>query len=423
LLATAVGIMAWYKLAEYLLYFQRRRNREKWLSEGFGQTKIIYLMTRYPLWSETFLRQDLQLLLQEGLPILPMALFPGDCPTQPEWPEAQILNTAKVFSQTSDKRSILWRRLRCFVPARAQCTLAVLRHRTLLRELVKLGRQHHVRHIHAEFADLGALLGAAAARRLSIRFSLGVHAADVYTNQYSLGYLCRKAEFITVCNRTAGAYLVGKYPSASKKLHLIHHGLNLEEWIFREKWGFQKLPELIFVGRFVAKKGISILLDSFALLLSRGCRLRLSLLGTGPMEEELRLKSEQLGIAEQIEWAGLLERKEVAERLRRADIFCLPSIKSVDRNQEGIPNVLVEAMALGVPVAGSQSGGINELLTAENGWPINELNPETFADTIEEMLRNPQECERRRRRGRQQVEAEFSASRTVKKRRRLLEEQ
>ena len=67
------------------------------------------------------------------------------------------------------------------------------------------------------------------------------------------------------------------------------------------------------------------------------------------------------------EWAGMLERKEVADRLRQADIFCLPSIESADRNQEGIPNVLVEQWRSG-RVLGSQSGGISELLTVESGY-------------------------------------------------------
>ncbi len=421
LLAIIVSLLACYKLIECCFWFRRQRKQEKWLSEGVGQAKIIYLMTRYPLWSETFLRQDLQFLLKEGSPLEAMALFPGDCQAQPDWPIVRILQDSHEEAKTNSKSSSFWQLLRRLIPARVQCSLALLRHRALLRKLVEQGRQCHARHIHAEFADLGALLGAAAARRLAIPFSLGVHAADVYTNQYSLACLCRKAKFISVCNRTAGACLVRKCPRAAKKLHLIHHGLDIEQWPYREKWTFNKTAELFFVGRLVAKKGISLLLDAVALLLRRGRRLRLTLIGSGPMEEELREQCSELEIQEQLEWAGMLERKEVADRLRQADIFCLPSIESADRNQEGIPNVLVEAMALGVPVLGSQSGGISELLTVESGWPIDKLTAEALADTIEEMLRNPQECEKRRRLARKRVEEDFSAARTVKARRRLLE--
>lgn len=421
LLLIPLNLLLWYRLTEYVFWFKRQREQEKWLSEGGGKAKIIYVMTRYPLWSETFLRQDLQFLLKEGVPLEALALFPGDCEAPADWPSVRILKPSATPPATSGSRISGWRKLRCWIPARVQCSLILLRHRKLLCELVRQGRLCHARHIHAEFADLGALLAAAAARRLAVSFSLGVHAADVYTNRHSLDYLCRKAKFITVCNRAAGTYLVRKCPVAAKKLHLIHHGLAIEEWPFRENLTFQEVPELFFVGRFVAKKGIPLLLEAVALLLQRGRRLRLTLVGSGPMEEELRQKSEQLGLQEHIEWAGVLERREVGERMRKADVFCLPSIENTDRNQEGIPNVLVEAMAVGIPVVGSQSGGISELLTLETGWPVAKISAERFADTVEELLQNPAACEKRRRQARQRVEADFSAARTVKNRARLLE--
>ncbi len=421
LLLIPFSLFFWYRLIECVFWFKRQREQEKWLSEGVGQSQIMYVMTRYPLWSETFLRQDLQFLLKEGVPLEPVALFPGDCTAQPDWPAVRILSPEVIPIATSGKGGSWWRKLRCLIPARVQCSLVWFRHRRLLRELFRQGKLCHARHIHAEFADLGALLAAVAARYLGVGFSLGVHAADVYTNRYSLDYLCRKAKFITVCNRAAGAYLARKCPIAAKKLHLIHHGLTIEDWPFREKQTFQEVPELLFVGRFVAKKGIPLLLEALALLLQRGRRLRLTLVGSGPMEAELRQQSEQLELQAHLEWAGVLERREVGGRLRKADVFCLPSIEQTDRNQEGIPNVLVEAMAVGVPVVGSQTGGIGELLTPQTGWPIEKISAEIFADTIEEMLQNPAECEKRRRQARQRVEAEFSAARTVKARARLLE--
>ena len=421
LLLIPLNLLLCYRLAESVFWFKRQREQEKWLSEGVGQTKIIYLLTRYPLWSETFLRQDLQFLLKEGVPLEPMALFAGDCKAQPDWPVVRILSPSVTPPATIGSQISWWRKLRCWIPARVQCSLILFRHRQLLRELVRQGRLCHARHIHAEFADLGALLAAAAARRLAVSFSLGVHAADVYTNRHSLDYLCQKAKFITVCNRAAGAYLVRQCPVAARKLHLIHHGLTLEEWPFRESQKSQAVPELLFVGRFVAKKGIPLLLEALALLLQRGRRMRLTLVGSGPMEQELQRQSEKLGLQEHIEWTGVLDRREVRERMRKADVFCLPSISNNDRNQEGIPNVLVEAMAVGVPVVGIQSGGISELLTLETGWPLPKISAEILADMVEELLQNPAECEKRRRQARQHVEAEFSAARTVKTRARLLE--
>ncbi|MFA6929929.1 MAG: glycosyltransferase [Lentisphaeria bacterium] len=418
LLHVALG----YKLEKLVRGFLRQREQEKWLSEGVGQAKIIYLLTHYPLWSETFLRQDLQLLLKEELPLKALALFPGDCEPQPDWPDVEILSVAKGISRFSESSKSRWQKLRRWIPSSVQCRLTLFRQRRLMHKLVRLGRTCHARHIHAEFADLGALLASEAAKRLEISYSIGVHAADVYTNQYSLERLCQGAKFITACNRAAGTFLVQQCPVAAKKLHLIHHGLDLDAWPYREQWKLSPVPKLLFVGRFVAKKGIRFLFGAVALLLQRKRALRLTLLGAGPLEEELRLQAAQLGIEGQLEWPGVVERKQVLERLQSTDIFCLPSIEAVDRNQEGIPNVLVEAMAVGVPVLGGQSGGIGELLSAETGWPLQKISAETLAEALEKLLQNPAECEKRRQQARHRVEVEFSAIRSNKVRSRLLEE-
>ena len=103
LLLIPFSLFFWYRLIECFFWFKRQREQEKWLSEGVGQSQIMYVMTRYPLWSETFLRQDLLFLLKEGVPLEPVALFPGDCTAQPDWPAVRILSPEVIPTATSGK--------------------------------------------------------------------------------------------------------------------------------------------------------------------------------------------------------------------------------------------------------------------------------------------------------------------------------
>ncbi|NLZ61134.1 MAG: hypothetical protein GX901_10795, partial [Lentisphaerae bacterium] len=153
---------------------------------------ILYLLSRYPLWSETFIRQDMRLLRTELPESCFMALFAGDCPMQPDWPQVQILcnkTRGQSFAKVSRNK------LRRLIPGALQARLVLFKYRRTLRELSRQARLQQVRHIHAEFADLAAFLGMHAARRLGLGFSFGVHAADVYANQYSLSALVQGAKF------------------------------------------------------------------------------------------------------------------------------------------------------------------------------------------------------------------------------------
>jgi len=395
-----------------LLSSRRQRQNEKWLAEGIGCDKIIYLLTAYPLWSETFLRQDLRLLLAEGVPLQPLALFPGDGECQPGWPQVRVLSPIPPAAASAGGAS-----LSRYLPAGLRAVLSLLRHRRLLGQLQTEIRASHARHIHAEFADLGALLAAVAARRSGITFSLGIHARDVHARKYPLKMLCREVSFVTTCNRAAGAALIKQMPDIAPRLHLIYHGLELPDWPFREQEPAD--APLLFVGRFMPKKGLPILLQALAQLQESGERCDLVVLGSGPAEFEFKALSESLGLAGKVQWLGILPREEVARQLSRAEAICVPSVVARDGDREGIPNVVVEAMASGVPVVAGISGGIAEILTPETGWPLDEVTPAALLAAIRALRSESAERERRRRLARQRVEADFDAVRLIQRRKNL----
>ena len=260
-------------------------------------------------------------------------------------------------------------------------------------------------------------MSSVAARHCCISFSLGIHARDVHARKYPLKMLCQEVSFVTTCNRAAGAALIKQIPGIAPKMHLIYHGLELPDWPFREKEPAD--APLLFVGRFMPKKGLPILLQALAQLQEAGERCDLVVVGSGPSEAEFKALSESLGLAGKVQWLGILPREEVAQQLSKAEAICVPSVVARDGDREGIPNVVVEAMASGVPVVAGISGGIAEILTPETGWPLDEVTPAALLAAIRALRSGPEERERRRRLARQRVEKDFDAMRLIQRRKNL----
>ena len=143
--------------------------------------RILYLVGAYPQWSETFVRQDLAFLQELGLPLLPVALSAGDAERQADWPEVEYLPGGEAGSSAAGSGGIPPRLL----PRWLHTRLSLFRHRQRAGTLLRLAVSAGVEHIHAEFADLPALLASVTARRLGLGYSVGVHARDVHLAKFS----------------------------------------------------------------------------------------------------------------------------------------------------------------------------------------------------------------------------------------------
>ena len=140
---------------------------------------------------------------------------------------------------------------------------------------------------------------------------------------------------------------------------------------------------IVFVGHLVPVKGIEFLIDAWALLLNRNAAMvaRLIIIGEGSSRELLEQRANQLGAVANITFTGVLSQKEVSTWIAASDLLCLPSLN------EGTPNVVVEALATGIPVVASRVGGIPALIKdGENGKLVPSCDVLALADAIEEVL-------------------------------------
>ncbi len=196
---------------------------------------------------------------------------------------------------------------------------------------------------------------------------------------------------ITVSNSLARILQTAGFPE--NKIHTIYYGV--EQNIFkpgdksdaRKKLNLpQTAPIILFVGNFLPIKGLLLTIESFNTLVKK-YRLNnplLILIGSGPLYKKLKQKALSLGIANNIIFAGTKTPQDIATYMQSADALCLTSIN------EGVPNVVLEALSTGLPVVTTRVGGIPEIITDDNlGKMITERSPELIADSIYQVINNP----------------------------------
>ena len=167
-------------------------------------------------------------------------------------------------------------------------------------------------------------------------------------------------------------------------------------------------PEILCVGRFVEKKGIAHLVEAARTLWDWGSRARIVLIGDGPLRASLEAQAADLP---NVVFTGWQPASEVRRRLRAATALCAPSVVSQDGDADGLPTVILEAMADGVPVIGSRQAGIAEAVEDRTtGLLVPPGSPAALAEAIEAILCRPDWCQELGVAARRAVEQRFNAA-------------
>lgn len=378
--------------------------------------RILYLFASYPRWSEGFLRQDLGGLLASGLQIVAASLFPGDCQVQPGWPVVTCLTGGGIDVGTEASSGTGLSRL---VPRPLRAPLTMMLHRSLFKKLLQLCREEHISHIHGEFADIAGLFAAKAASKLGCTYSIGLHADDCLKMKYAPASLFKNASFITICNENAKNMLLENGGINVERLHLLRHGVDLRFWSFMENRHASNEIDVLFAGRLVPKKGLDLLLEALSTL---PANYTLKVAGTGPEEARLRQLAQNLGVSGRVTWLGWLGQEALRTVFATSSCLCVPSMEGRG-GMDGVPNVMLEAMASGLPVLAFGKGGIGEALDAEAGFLAEGDTAAALAEALPSMEEaNAPEVEKRRRAARARIERQFDASRLAKERAALFEE-
>lgn len=268
-------------------------------------------------------------------------------------------------------------------------------------------------HLHAHFGTVATVVARLAAKITGITYSFTAHAKDIFHDVVVEEELRKKladaAGVITVSQFNV-KFLQTQYEDAARRVKLIYNGLDLDE--FRFEPGGQRAPLLLGVGRLVEKKGFSYLLDACALLRSRGANFRCEIMGGGVLEPSLQAQLQKLDLGDHVKLCGPKSQDDVKKRIREARLLAAPCVHAEDNDRDGLPTVLLEAMALGTPCISTPVTGIPEAVRHEDtGLMVDERDVTGLADACERLLSDQSLCEQLTRNARHLIEDKFDIDR------------
>jgi glycosyltransferase involved in cell wall biosynthesis len=409
------------------------------LSDRLNRRPVGYVLKMFPRFSETFILSEILELERQGLELRIFSLkrpddgvFHADvarirAPVTyvPESPLRAVRAFAAAHSEVF--RSSRRRYLRCLVAtlwrALKKRSPATIKRFLQAGFIAPLLAREGIGHVHAHFATTATSVALHLHDLAGVSYSFTAHAKDIYRDSVetdSLEQKLRAARFAVTVSDYNRRYL-GRFEGADPLVR-IYNGLDVER--FAPNGAARAEPPLVLaVGRLVEKKGFDDLVRACSLLRAEGCAFRCRIVGKGELERDLRALIAELGLEGQAELAGPIPREQLLAEYSRASVLVAPCVIGTDGNRDGLPTVLIEAMALGVPVVATDVTGIPELVEdGRTGFLVPQHNPEALAAAIRRVLAEPVRAQALARAGRARVEREFDLRTNVASLRTLLEE-
>ena len=351
----------------------------------------------FPLASETFIREQAVELVEQGADLEILALRPGDG----TWGHRDLEADLASRTRTANIDRPRWGRIArmpgrmASLAAQGGHPLAAISPRLgwratsgqLLEIAAALGGPRRYDAIHCQFGPMGRIMLRAidagiVEGPLSVAFygyditrELKKHGNDVYAEMFErVSVVLPNSAYLADRLRAAGA------PPAKVRLHRL--GIRLGDFKAVDRRGRTGGPTALAVGRFVEKKGFEHLVRAVALAGDRSA-FRVRIIGDGPLRPGMVELAEALGVRDRFEFTGWLSNHEVGDAMGEADLFVAPSVTAADGDMEGMPLVIAEAMATGLPVIGTRHSGIPEAVRAgENGRLLDERDEEGLAEAL-----------------------------------------
>jgi glycosyltransferase involved in cell wall biosynthesis len=390
-------------------------------------TRLAYLMGTFPALTETFVLGEIEALNQAGVRV---DLYSLRRPrTAHDRSQGGDLAAATRYGLPLSSRA-LWaanRRMFGRHPARYLGALASVAGRTALNPvhcLKSLGlfpvavafAEHMARdgvaHVHAHWANYPATAAYVVSRILGIPFSVTAHVYDATLVRSLMREKIRRARFVVTCNAWSARRLSRLAPEARSRIVLNYHGVTLERFAPATAGRAPGAFRIFSCGSLYPRKGFSVLLEACRRLRDQGRSFQCAILGEGPERTRLERFIAAHDLGSSVSLLGARPHREVLQHYREADVFVLACATDYLGWREiasdpvlllevgpaipfrpitdGIPNVLVEAMAMGLPVVSTTVAGVPELVEHERtGLLVPEQHPAALARAIERLMDEP----------------------------------
>ncbi|MEI6542751.1 MAG: glycosyltransferase family 4 protein [Methylococcales bacterium] len=389
---------------------------------------IAYLVSQYPAYSHTFILREVQQLRQFGVSIVVASINLPDRSfeklTDTERNEAE--HTFYVKSQGLLKALIALGKtlflnpvgfikgLKHVVKLGGWDIKRLLYHVFYLVEAMLLGhwmRSQKITHLHVHFATPAASVGMLVKTVFGYSFSFTVHGPDEFYDApgYNLPEKILTADFVFCISHYARSQVMKLSPvQAWPKFDICRLGVDPERFKPSTKAKKAEICNLLCVGRLTSAKGQAILLESLTKLKNEGVFCTLTFVGMGPDEQSLREYAELLGIGLQVTFTGAVDQDHILDYYKVADIFVLPSFA------EGLPVVLMEAMAMEIPCITTAITGVPELiLSGQNGLLVPASDTDGLTNAIRLLEGDPVLRQQLGKAGRKTVLADYDLYKNV----------
>ena len=363
-------------------------------------TRVLYLVSLFPCWSETFIVREIHALMRQGVEVRIISLKPHSEPMVQ--PDAEILLDRVIYPPASLAGSLkaalpkvlghplqsvrelvplvksLWRKPDELVKS------VVSWWRTLT--MIDAVRAFDPQHLHAHWATYPSSAARILAGRIGRPWSFTGHAHDIFVHDQDLAGKLNQADFsVTISGYNQKQLAARMIPRNQSRLAVIHCGVLPADLPYTAAG--REAAYIVGVGRLDPIKGFIHLVEACRLLKERGTAFTCDIIGDGPLRDTLQQAIDAAGLQAQVRLTGALPQQEVRTRINRATLFVLPSVLLADGNADGIPVALMEAMACGATAISTRVSGIPELIHhEENGLLVSPGDAAELADAMARLL-------------------------------------
>lgn len=390
--------------------------------------KIAYILKMYPRFSETFIVNEILELERRGLDIriyslrkpddgrfhAALARVKANVVYVPQYPEMEPERIEAAHQIVRDIYPEQYAAIHGYSLAKG--------HKYAIKRFLQAGYvaghllQHPVDAMHAHFASSATRVASLVQRLIGLPYSFTAHAKDIFhedVNHESLKNKIRAARFVVTVSDFNQAYLRDMMGNEPADIRRLYNGIDLTR--FQPDTAIARQSELIVsVGRLVEKKGFDVLIRACRHLKNWEIPFKCEIIGKGDLQKSLETLISQLDLEDRVKLIGPRPQEEVLEAYQGAGIFTLPCIIGKDGNRDGLPTVLLEAMATGLPAVSTSLTGVPEIIDdRQNGLLIPPGDVEALARALAELLTNEGQRHAYGSAARAKVEREFDVRQNV----------
>lgn len=391
--------------------------------------KILYVVSRFPSISATFTAYEMAAVQALGVDVHVASAWRSEAPDQPHEVEKPFLNKLHTINlknpevwlravQMLIQKPALFGVLYQLFVGHLVSVYALLKFLAAAPKGLYLG--YYIQDkgfdlLHAHFLTTPTTVALIASKVSGVPYTVTIHAIDIFGTDPKVinggvEVKCSNAATNVVISDFNRRYILEKWSRVQAQFEVIYNGVNLALFdpTVPKKQFDDGIYRILSNGRLIEKKGHNYLIEAFAKLLADGVPAHLSIVGDGPLMNELKALANRLNVADSVTFYGRMSQAEVLQTYRECDLFALACAIAPNGDMDGLPTVLIESLALEVPSVSTQVTGVPEIIVdGETGLCVPPHDVDAFYTALKYMVEHPQEAEQMAKRGRELVENQF----------------